>query len=358
DSVTSASPGWKTWHWTTRYPINLYDVTVNIGDYIPVHREVTGIAPTPVPLVFYALREDTAGAEGLLDQAETMLRFYSRHFGDYPFYKEKFGLAESPFWGMEHQTLNAYGNHYKNTPLGYDFLMLHEMGHEWFGNSMTVHDWADFWLHEGTDIYAEAMFIRDQYGEEEYHWFFNQTVRPRIQNKQPIVAHRNATSAESYTIDVYYKAAFVLYMLGQMIGSENVERVLYNLVTDSLHTGVNGVSTNDFLNAIQSQTERPLDSFFQAYFFSARLPELKVNIRYQRSKVTLTLSLDSPGLSLPVPLAIVSGSDTSRTVLWVTDQEQSAIFTNCTKIIVDPEQRLLVDIHRGWLRRILDRFRH
>ncbi len=354
DSVTTASPGWKTWHWTTHYPINGYGVTLNIGDYVTYSREVTGIAPDPVPLVYYVLKEDTAGAEKLMDQAETMLKFYSRHFGDYPFYKEKFGLAESPFWGMEHQTLNAYGNHYKNTALGYDFLMLHEMGHEWFGNSMTVHDWADFWLHEGTDIYAEAMFIRDQYGEEEYHSFFQKKARRRIMNRKPIVPHQNATTSESYTIDVYYKAGFVLYMLGQIVGTDTVEAVLKELVTNPRHTGLNGVSTEDFIAAIQAKTDRSLESFFQAYLFTAQLPVLNKRIHRHRRETRLTLSWETPGLSLPVTVEAISRSDTTESTLWVTDQPQDVVYPGRVRLIIDPDQRLLYAPPHTWFRWLID----
>lgn len=354
DSVTSAAPGWKTWHWSTRYPINLYDVTVNIGDYVMIERKLNGIAPQPVSLVYYVLQEDTAGAEGLLDQAETMLRFYSRTFGDYPFYREKFGLAESPYWGMEHQTLNAYGNHYKNTPLGYDFLMLHEMGHEWLGNYMTVHDWADFWLHEGTDVYAEALFIREQFGRDEYDRFFRQTARRRIQNKQPIVPHRNATSAESYTIDVYYKAAFMLYMLGQIIGPDTVAKVLKGLATDPRFTGLGGVATNDFIEAAQAVTNRPLEPFFRAYLFTAKPPVLNRRVERRFRETRLTLYWETPGLSLPVTIAALDGKDTVKTVVFITDRPQEFIYPGWVRLKIDPEQRLLYSLPRTGVARLID----
>ncbi|RMF09590.1 MAG: M1 family peptidase [Candidatus Neomarinimicrobiota bacterium] len=358
DSVRSTAPGWKTWYWSTRYPINLYDVTVNIAAYRVISRTVAGIAPDSVDLVYYVLPEDTAGASELLDQAEDMLRFYARHFGPYPFYREKFGLAESPFWGMEHQTLNAYGNHYKNTALGYDFLMLHEMGHEWFGNAMTVHDWADFWLHEGTDIYAEALYVKEKFGEPEFHRFFSRTALPRIQNRQPIVPHPQATSAESYTIDVYYKAAYMLYMLGQIIGQEQVETVLHDLVTDPSHRGLNGVTTRDFIRLVQKRTPEDLTAFFDTYLYSASLPNLRLSVHRARAETRLLLRHDRPGLSLPVPLQVIMNQDTLRQVVTVTETPQVFTYPERVTVLLDPERRVLVN-KRGrlwwWLHRRLGR---
>ncbi len=341
-SVTDAQQGWKTWHWKTRYPINLYDVTFALGDYVTVSRSVTGIAPVPVPLVYYVLKSDTTGAGGLLNQAETMLKFYARHFGRFPFYKEKFGLAESPFWGMETQTLNAYGNHYRNTKLGYDFLMLHEMGHEWWGNSVTVHDWADFWLHEGIDIYAEGMFIRENYGEKAYRKFFTVDARKRIENKKPIVAAPNSNARESYTIDVYYKAGFALYMLGQIIDPDVLEQILRELVTDPQFQGLNGITTDDFIRAVESKTDEPLEAFFQAYFYQASLPYLREHIRHKSDKTILKFSVDYPGLKLPLPVMTLDGEDTTRTVVWIGDKVKEVQFPGRVVVRVDPEDDLLL----------------
>ena len=105
-----------------------------------------------------------------IDKAEEYLDFYARHFGQYPFINEKFGLVQTPYLGMEHQTINAYGNNYKSTQLGYDFLMFHEMGHEWWGNYLSVSDWSDFWIHEGFDTYAEAMFVEEKTLREPFLW--------------------------------------------------------------------------------------------------------------------------------------------------------------------------------------------
>ncbi|MBT7946172.1 MAG: M1 family peptidase, partial [Candidatus Marinimicrobia bacterium] len=131
-SIHSEGDKWTTWHWRTEYPISTYNVNFTAGYFEVVER--TGyILDKPLNMVYYVLPEKRDGAEGLLKDAEEYLNFYARNFGQYPWMKEKFGLVHTPYWGMEHQTINAYGNNYKKTKLGYDFLMFHEMGHEWWG---------------------------------------------------------------------------------------------------------------------------------------------------------------------------------------------------------------------------------
>ena len=158
-AVDSQGDKWTTWRWRTEYPISTYNVNFTIGYFEMV--EKTGyILDEPLPLVFYVLPEARDGAVALLNEAENYLNFYARNFGQYPWMEEKFGLVHTPYWGMEHQTINAYGNDYKKTKRGYDFLMFHEMGHEWWGNYLSVADWSDFWIHEGFDTYAESDVYR------------------------------------------------------------------------------------------------------------------------------------------------------------------------------------------------------
>jgi aminopeptidase N len=341
DSVTIPEPGWKTFHWKTRHPINNYSVTVNIADYVSYRRTYHGTRD--MDIVYYVLKEDTSGARQLLAQADSMLTFYATFFGEYPYIDEKFGLAEAPYYGMEHQTINAYGNHYKNTPLGYDFLLLHEMGHEWWGNHLTVGDWADFWIHEGIDIYAEALFIESRYGEKAYHRFFQETVRPRIKNQQPIVPHREATTSEAYTIDVYYKGAMVLHMLRYLIGKEALLSILKEFATSPEFTDPNRVTTQDFIRLVNQRTSQDLGWFFTQYLERAELPVLYAKVQRRSAKTTVTMKWKTAGFVMPVTVAVTTDDGTQLQRVNVTARKQTWDYPVGSTVAIDPSQWLLYE---------------
>ena len=170
---------WHTWHWKTKYNISPYNINFTIGHFDLIER-TSSVLGKPLKIQFFVLKESKKGADELLDQAEIFLEFFSRNFGQYPWINEKLGLVNTPYWGMEHQTIIAYGNEYKNNEKGYDFLLFHEMSHEWWGNYLSVSDWADLWIHEGFAIYIESLYLEEKYGEDEYNKFFRKKLLKKI----------------------------------------------------------------------------------------------------------------------------------------------------------------------------------
>lgn len=343
--ITPAKPGWHTYHWKTRYPINNYSVTVNIAAYTERHRTYHGAKD--MDIVFYVLPEDSAGADSLLIQAEEMLCFYAKYFGEYPFIDEKFGLAQSSYWGMEHQTINSYGNHYVNTKLGYDFLMLHEMGHEWWGNYLTADDWGDFWLHEGTDIYAEAMFIEEKYGTAEYLKFFPKSARPRILNQKPVAAPAGSNSAEGYSIDIYYKGGWVLHMLRYLFGREVLYGALYDFVQGSKTRPHNHVTTADFIALIQSRGLEKLDWFFDRYLYQKDLPELVATKTVVGDSIRLRLRWETPGFKMPLEVRSALDNQKSTTRIPIGNEPIDVYFAPAAIIEIDPDGWLLFNYKSG-----------
>jgi len=241
--------GEQTYHWKTRYPINNYNITLNVGAF--KERKKSFHSLDSLTAVYYVLPESEHGADSLLNEAESMLLFYTKHFGQYPYAKEKFGLVQTNYWGMEHQTIISYGNQYAHTNLGYDFLLLHEMAHEWWGNYLTANEWSDLWLHEGISVYAEGLFIEDNHGHDDYLQFFPQSVLPRIENDQAIVPMRNATSSDVYTSDVYFKGAYVIHMLRYLMGKDAIDTLLFRLIHDQKPLPGNHINTADFKNMVR-----------------------------------------------------------------------------------------------------------
>ena len=152
-----------TYFWKTNYTINNYSIIFNIGDYDVVTKTYTSINGNKIPMQFYVLKYHAAKAAHHLDVLESMVKVKEKYFGEYPWAKEKIGIVETPHLGMEHQSMNAYGNNFRYTQVGghdFDWLMNHEFGHEWWGNKVTAKDWADYWIHEGIETFATSyMFL-------------------------------------------------------------------------------------------------------------------------------------------------------------------------------------------------------
>lgn len=261
-----------TWHWKTQNIISPYNINFTVGRFNIIEKTLP--LKTPTLLQYFVLPEHASGSEYLIKEAEKYLHFYESVFGPYPWPNEKFGLIETPYWGMEHQTIIAYGNNYKVREPGYDFLLLHEMGHEWWGNFITVHDWADFWIHEGITIYAEALFLEKTFGKKAYHEFFQKTVRTKISNKKPIVPKHNATTFDVDGLDVYYKGAMVLHMLRYLEGKDVVLKILNQLLYSKKELPTNHTSTHEFIETVNRTTGKDYHWFFDVYLKSKRLPKL------------------------------------------------------------------------------------
>src|SRR5574341_57471 len=309
--IVPAERGWKTFRWKTRYPVNNYNVSINIGDYAVVRRPYHGANGT-MDIIFYVLKQDSAKAPALLEMADEFLHFYSRYFGEYPWIKEKFGLAHTYYLGMEHQTINGYGNHFRNNALGYDWLMLHEMGHEWWGNYVTVRDWADFWIHEGICSYAEALFVNDKFGMEAYHKYVKENLRRRILNRQPIVPKRDATTSETYNSDIYAKAATMLHTLRYLTGDSLLLDILKTFATDSAYTLHNRVVSQDFIDLVNRKTGQDLTWFFKQYLYTAKPPALEYKItRKPDASTELEIRWRDEGFRLPVEVRATTGDKVS-----------------------------------------------
>lgn len=294
---TVSTGGKTTWHWKTQYPISPYNINFTVGRFDIINKTIE--LKNPTRLQYFVLPEHKDGSNYIIDEAEKYLHFYEQYFGPYPWTSEKFGMVETPYWGMEHQTIIAYGNRYKVKEPGYDFLLLHEMGHEWWGNYLTVHDWADFWIHEGVTIYAEALFLEDEFGIDAYHEFFKKTVRQKISNKKPIVPKRNATSKDVDGLDVYYKGAMVLHMLRFLEGKEKILTILNRALYSDKELPYNHITTNDFIEITQNETDKDYSWFFDTYLFSKRIPKLVV----KNKKVYW----EKPSYPMPIEIELTNG---------------------------------------------------
>ncbi|MBC8467210.1 MAG: M1 family metallopeptidase [Candidatus Marinimicrobia bacterium] len=344
-SIHSEGDKWTTWHWRTEYPISTYNVNFTAGYFEVVER--TGyILDKPLNMVYYVLPEKRDGAEGLLKDAEEYLNFYARNFGQYPWMKEKFGLVHTPYWGMEHQTINAYGNNYKKTKLGYDFLMFHEMGHEWWGNYLSVADWADFWIHEGFDTYAEALYVEERFGKKTAKSFVNNRYKKNIQNEQAVVPERNTSTEYKTDNDVYYKGAHILHSLRYLIGDEVLRESLKEFIQMPKELPQNQTSTKEFISLIHNNSGQNIQWFFNQYLFKNDLPVLIVEEETIKNKKFIDLWWDNDGFKMPVEIRFESFDGERNRKLDLNNSPTRIAIPLKSDLLIDPENWLLYTLKK------------
>ncbi|MGQ4659508.1 M1 family aminopeptidase [Lysobacter sp. F6437] len=275
--------GWRTWHWRTENP-NTYAIALNIGPYELLEGEYESRYGNTIPLRFWHLRGNAEEARGLFAEFPLMLDFFESTIGPYPFAGEKMGVVETPHLGMEHQTINAYGNDYKQGEYGFDWLLQHEFAHEWFGNQLTNVNWDDMWLHEGFGSYMQPLYGQYLRGDAAYYASLH-GQRLGLANKHPIVAGRPMLEDDVYDKedgpggDIYAKASVMLHSLRELIGDKAffsaTRRVVYG--TDTPEPGnfaPRYASTGDFIDIVNEVTGKDYRWFFDVYLYSAALPEL------------------------------------------------------------------------------------
>ena len=275
--------GWRTYHWRAKQP-NTYAIALNIGPYELLQAEYKSRFGNTIPLRFWYLKGNMAKAEGLFAEFAPMLDFFEEMIGPYPFAGEKMGVVETPHLGMEHQTINAYGNGYKKDEYGYDWLLQHEFAHEWFGNQLTHVDWEDFWLHEGFGSYMQPLYAQWLRGDMAYMAALMKQ-RAAIVNKYPVISGRGLPENEVYKAgegpgnDTYYKGSLMLHTLRGLIGDAVFFRATRELVYGTA-TPTPGnfeprhASTDDFIAIVNRLTRKDYRWFFDGYLRHAALPEL------------------------------------------------------------------------------------
>jgi len=342
-SVVSQKNKWSKWHWKTNYPISTYNINITIGSFLTVEKEAY-ILNEPLSLVYYVLPEMEQGAEGLLDEAEEHIRFYASHFGQYPWIDEKFGLVHTPYSGMEHQTINAYGNNYRKTKRGYDFILFHEAGHEWWGNYLSVSDWADLWIHEGFDTYAEAIYIEEKYGIESREEFVENRLRGNIKNEFPVVPPKNAFAKNRSGNDVYYKGAFILHMLRYLIGYDVLKETLKEFIYMPKEMTGNQTSTKEFVSLVSENAGQNLEWFFEQYLFKASLPTLKLTKKPYKDKVYVDIWWEEQGFVMPLDIVYDSFDGKRERKIDLNNSPKRIVIPKGSELSIDPNEWILFEL--------------
>jgi aminopeptidase N len=324
--------GYNQWNWHVSYPINSYDVALNIAAYTHFSDTYTSKEYPPLTLDYYCLPEDLDKAKATFPQSKDMLAAFEHYFGEYPFARDGYKLVQVPYSGMEHQSAVAYGNGFKNGYFGdwtgvgislkFDFIIIHESGHEWFGNAVSAADRSDMWIHEGWDTYLEALFVEYQYGHADaltylngipgsdwspdsgtpHHW---NGVRSHVatHNRLPIVPERGVGIDPPQ--DMYFKGAMMLNTLRSIVADDS--KWFADIKAFYQAFKYKNSMTEDVVAWWNQRTGMNLTPFFNQYLRHVQIPCLELNFLPAAAgadpatkTVLYKWQADEPGFTMPI----------------------------------------------------------
>ncbi len=295
--------GYTRWDWEVKNPINAYDITVNIADYVHFGENYKGL-----DLDYYVLRENEAKAKIQFEQVKPMMDCFQSKFGEFPFKGDGYKLVETPYLGMEHQSAVAYGNKYLNGYLGndlsgtgvgdlFDFIIIHESGHEWFGNSITSKDIADMWIHEGFTCYTESVFVECEYGLEKSQIYINGLKR-NVQNDKPIIGNFGVNNEGSS--DMYYKGALMLNTIRSVINDDAKWWSLLLKYSQTYRHKI--IDTKTVISFFNKETGMQLNTIFDQYLKFKNIPVLELKIK--KNKLVYNWKTDLANFTMPIDIKV------------------------------------------------------
>jgi aminopeptidase N len=296
---TDLHDGFTRWDWKVQYPINNYDVSLNIGTYTHFSDTYEGLN-----LDYYVFPEDLEKAKRQFVQVKDMLKAYQHFFGDYPFPKDGYKLVEALYSGVENQTAITYGNHFENGYMGrpktgigtwFDFIIVHESAHEWFGNSITARDRSDMWIHEGWANYCESLFVEFMWGKADGLIYLN-TGKDGVKNAAPVIAEEGTYATPPP--DQYKKGALFLNTVRSVI---NDDAVWFKLLHDYYqHFKYQTIMTTDMVSFFNSQTGLNLTPMFNQYLRRTSIPTLELQFNEAAHTVSYRWEAEEPGFAMPI----------------------------------------------------------
>ena len=312
-----------TWTWEVKDPINNYNIIPYIGKYVTWHEDYNG-EKGKLDCDYWVLDYDLGKAKKQFTQVDSMLKCFEYWMGPYPFYEDGYKLVETPHLGMEHQSAVAYGNKFQNGYLGrdlsgsgwgsnWDYIIIHESGHEWFANNITSNDIADMWIHEGITDYSETLFVDCQYGNEAGN-AYSQGLRRTIKNDKPIIGYYGVNQEGS--TDMYNKGNNIMHMVRQIIDNDSVFRNILRGLNETFYHKT--VDSKDVENYIIKRSGKDFSKLFDQYLRTTQVPILEYKIQGERLSYRWTNCIN--GFNMTVKLAnsdqwISPGTDWKETAL-------------------------------------------
>jgi aminopeptidase N len=341
--TTKLSDGYTRYGWQVSYPINNYNVTLNIADYAHFSDTYTAKDGEKLALDYYVLRYNLDVAKKHFTQVKPMLACYEKLFGTYPFWKDGLALVETPYLGMEHQSAIAYGNNYlpgymgmdlSGTGIGltFDYLIIHESGHEYWGNSVSAQDHAEMWIHESFCTYTEGLYIECMQNKENAAKYIV-GLRQSIENAQPILAplHVNASGSG----DMYMKGANVLHTLRNAINDDKLWfELIYGIAQEFR---IKNTNTEEIVGYINRKTGKNFTPFFDQYLRHADIPTFQYSIKGKGKKAVLQYRWLADVKDFNMPVKVGFGKEANKLIYPTTQWQTSSEKGNPNSFKVDTD---------------------
>lgn len=335
-NIKKEKDGTTTYNWLVTNPINNYGVNINIGDYVSFSEKFKG-EKGDLDCQYYVLRNNLAKAKKQFQDVPKMLKAFEHWFGPYPFYEDSYKLVEVPYLGMEHQSCVTYGNGYKNGYLGrdlsgtgwglkFDFIIVHESGHEWFANNITYKDIADMWIHESFTNYSESLFLEYYYGKDAAATYIRGT-RKIIENDKPIIGQYNVNNEGSS--DMYCKGGNMLHTIRQIVNDdEKWRQILRGLNRTFYHQTVTSKQIEEY---ISQQSGIDFSKVFNQYLRDTRVPTLEYFFKENQLYYRWINCVE--GFNMPVQVSVDGNTNFIKPL---TEWSMMAVSTNSQKLTIDP----------------------
>ena len=311
--------GFTRWDWEVKNPINTYDITLNIANFAHIHDSLNGL-----DLDYYVLKDNEERAKKHFEDVKPMLTCFQQKFGTYPFANDGYKLVETSYLGMEHQSAVAYGNKYLKGYLGsdlsgtgigllFDYIIIHESGHEWFGNSITSSDIADMWIHEGFTQYTEVVFVECQYGKEKSEKYIN-GLSKNVRNKEPIIGNYGVNNEGSG--DMYPKGALLLNTIRNIVNDDDKWWKMILKYSETFRHKI--INTETVIQFFSTESGFNLEPVFNQYLRFAAIPELI--IKKTKKKLEYKWKTDVVNFNMPIDIKM----DNKITRIYPTNEFQKS----------------------------------
>jgi len=346
--VVEGAPDWfdtkgteyKTYRWRHDYPLETYAASLNVAPYVVVEQEldVPGIGKK-VPFIYYVLPENAEKAALQFRQVPELVRIYSEAFGPFPFPDSKFALVETNFWGMEHSTAVAYGSSYPawceengvadpraKRNRWFDYILIHEVAHEWWGNAVSAEHWGHFWIHEGFGTYAEGVYVEATRDRETADRFFAQKGSNISTRRGRLYRGDKPTSGKAYSGLLYSKGACVLHTLRHYV---NDDAIWWKTLRDfNLAYRYGNASTEDFRGVLRANTGREWKRFFDEWVYGEGTPKLGGSVHVEGTTIVVEAINENGTFHVPLDLAWSEGGERRQERVWI-DPGRSKLEIEC-----------------------------